>query len=118
MSRPRAPSPLDRRLAALSATRSGSRECAPTPPKSRKQRSEAREPVFRFATVIINGDFQHKAVIRDIGGHGARIVLEGMHALPQVVTLKIAQTGARLKARVVWQRDAEAGLAFEQASSS
>lgn len=114
MRKPQDSEQLEKRLAALSAReREHPGRPAPTYVARRTIRSEQRETSYRLATILLNGRFGHKAVIRDMSRIGARILLEEMQTLPPVVTLKIAQTGAKIRARVIWQREMEAGLSFE-----
>lgn len=83
-------------------------------PRSRQAKPdrEERKPVFRSGRVIVNANLQSQCVIRDISDHGARIVLDGAINLPEIVILKISQLGISKKARVAWQDELTAGLAF------
>ncbi|MEX0644023.1 MAG: PilZ domain-containing protein [Parvularculaceae bacterium] len=81
--------------------------------KQRPKRVEQRQTVFRFARVILGDRSQVKCIIKDVSARGAKIVLEGAHPLPSRITLKIDQTGQVKPAAVVWQKELEAGLAFE-----
>ena len=111
------PSALERRLAAVSASSAAASSMARPRGGKRTVRGDERAPSYRFATVVVNGKFEHKAILKDLSDTGARIVLEGLQTLPPVVVLKVAQTGARMQARVVWQHDTEAGLSFEAAAN-
>jgi hypothetical protein len=81
--------------------------------KARPKRAEDRQSVFRFARVILADRSQVKCIIKDVSARGAKIVLEGAHPLPSRINLKIDQTGQVKSAAVVWQKELEAGLAFE-----
>ena len=81
----------------------------------RKRQSDAREartPLFRDGTLTINGGERLRVVIRDMSGSGARVAFMGHRQLPAVVTLSEITQKLRREARVVWQRDAAAGLTF------
>lgn len=81
--------------------------------KQRPKRAEERQSVFRFARVILADRSQVKCIIKDVSTRGAKIVLEGAHPLPSRIQLKIDQTGQTKPAAVIWQKELEAGLAFE-----
>ena len=53
-----------------------------------------------------------RCIVRDIGVGGARVALEGAVSLPSDVTLRFDYSGVAKIARVAWQNDLEAGLAF------
>mgnify|MGYP001432796452 CR=1 FL=1 len=53
-----------------------------------------------------------RCVIRNVSGGGAYVHLEGVHPLPPIVILHFDQTGVVKKARVAWQNETEAGLAY------
>ncbi len=103
---------ISKRLAAITAAKPVELS-APTTSKQRPKRVEARQSVFRFARIILADRSQVKCIIKDVSSRGAKIVLEGSHPLPSRITLKIDQTGQVKPAAVVWQKELEAGLAFE-----
>lgn len=106
--------PLSKRLASLSAQKGV--DWTPPPsaaPKTRPRRTEERKQVYRFGRLVLADRSEVKCIIRDFSSGGVRIVLEGAHPLPPLVTIKIDQTGLSKKAAVIWQKELEAGLNFE-----
>ena len=53
-----------------------------------------------------------KCVIRDTNETGVRVVLEGALVLPPEVMIMVSNFGRAKRARVVWQKELEAGLQF------
>ncbi|MEZ5892149.1 MAG: hypothetical protein R3C58_03255 [Parvularculaceae bacterium] len=84
----------------------------PEPKKGRRADRASRDPVFRPGKVYLSKTDVLRCVIRNVSDTGAYIHLEGAHTLPPVVVLRFDQTGVVKKARVAWQHDIEAGLAF------
>jgi hypothetical protein len=103
-----------RRLTALT-TASAVRDAEiPAPKKQRrKQPGEDRRSIFRFATAEIGGGGEARCIVRDVSRNGARIAFEGEPSLPPVIVLRMDPTGERRHARVIWQREREAGLLFD-----
>lgn len=81
----------------------------------KKTRSADRKTTYRFGRVLNGNREEHPCILRDLSATGARVVFEGEPALSQTVTLRIELTGERRRARVVWQKEREAGLDFENA---
>ena len=80
--------------------------------KQRSHAREARTPRFRDGTLTIHGGERLRVLIRDLSSSGARVEFMGQRQLPAVVTLSELTQKLRRQARVVWQRDAAAGLIF------
>ena len=104
------PDRLANRLSTLKTAATG----APAPKfvSSRKQRAHERRTTYKFGRVLSLSREEHSCIVKDLSVGGARIILEGAFSLPEKVTLKIDQTGSTQAARVVWQIENEAGLAF------
>lgn len=79
-----------------------------------ERRNEERESVFREAVLTIEGYYNVRAIITDISAGGARIEFATRVDLPSRIV--ITEPAHRLKrwARVVWQHDGAAGLAFQE----
>ena len=73
---------------------------------------EEREPVFRPGKLYLSKTDHLRCVIRNVSNGGAYVHLEGVHPLPAIVVLRFDQTGVTKKARVAWQNETEAGLAY------
>ncbi len=73
-------------------------------------RSEVRETVFKFGTVIFSSNRCFDCIILDMHKHGARIRLRGAPDLPQSLVLSIPGLGLRSQAEVIWRRGEETGL--------
>lgn len=79
----------------------------------KKPRKADRQTTYRFGRVLNGNREEHACILRDLSSTGARVVFEGEPALSGTVTLRIELTGERRRARVIWQKDREAGLSFE-----
>lgn len=112
MKEPGAPSRIQARIAALAATPAS--KTAPPVTKSREElRDQPREKVYRFARLVLAGEACVKCVILDLSHGGARVQFDNFGAgLPEFVTLEFEASGIARKARVRWERDHQAGLAF------
>src|SRR5262245_48157907 len=77
-----------------------------------ERREEERRPVFQEAVLTLDEYFKIRAVITDISAGGARVQYATRTDLP--FRLRISAQTLKLKcwARVVWQTDGAAGLAF------
>lgn len=73
---------------------------------------DARGAVFRPGKLYLSKNDHVRCVIRNVSGGGAYVHLEGVHPLPPIVILHFDQTGVVKKARVAWQNETEAGLAY------
>lgn len=78
----------------------------------KKSRSSDRKTTYRFGRVLNGSREEHPCILRNVSDTGARVVFEGEASLSDEVILRIELTGERKKARVVWQKDREAGLSF------
>ena len=112
MAAPGAPSRIHARLAALAATPAS--KTAPPAVKTVEELREApREKVYRFARLVLAGEAFVKCVVLDLSRGGARVQYDNFGAgLPEFVTLEFEASGIARKARVRWERDHQAGLAF------
>ncbi|MGE0409467.1 MAG: PilZ domain-containing protein [Amphiplicatus sp.] len=104
---------ISKRLAAITSSKPVAVSGAVAAAKGRAKRAEERQSVFRFARLFLSDRHEVKCIVKDLSSRGAKIVLEGSHPLPSRVVLKIDQTGVTKNAAVVWQKELEAGLAFE-----
>ena len=86
----------------------------PAMKKRRRPERDERGAVFKPGKLYISKTDHLRCVIRNVSGGGAYVHLEGVHPLPSVVVLKFNQTGVVKKARVAWQNETEAGLAYLQ----
>ncbi|HVK79437.1 MAG TPA: PilZ domain-containing protein [Verrucomicrobiae bacterium] len=84
---------------------------APPPPSRRKERAE-RDKVFRQATLVLSDGHRFAVVVKDVSETGARVEFFQHVTLPDEVQFLEATLRLRKRARVVWQRDGVAGLAF------
>lgn len=51
-------------------------------------------------------------LVRNISAEGAKLVFSEIGAVPQEFDLSVHQTGRTFRARVIWRRSDEAGVAF------
>lgn len=103
---------INARLAALAAT-PASKSAPSTSNRIEEVRAVSREKVFRFARLILPGAATVKCVVLDLSQGGARVQFDGFGAgLPEYVTLEFEASGVSRKARVAWERQHTAGLAF------
>ena len=105
---------MTRRLSAL-ATAKPAESGAMAKSMRKKKRGADRATTYRFGRVLNGNREEHPCILRDLSATGARVVFEGEPALSETVTLRVELTGERRRARVVWQKDREAGLSFEDA---
>ncbi len=104
---------LSERLAAIKSAAPTITDGRIPPPKKRgPPERDKRDAVFRPGKIYLSKSDQVRCVIRNVSAGGAYVHLEGMQPLPAVVMLRFEQTGVIKKARVAWQNDIEAGLAF------
>jgi hypothetical protein len=90
------------------------RPTAPTPaftPPTHPARS-ARHAVFRQGTVVLPDGERLSVAIKNLSESGARIEYFVRRELPHFVVLIESTLRIKHRARVVWQRDGAAGLAF------
>ncbi|MFC2952648.1 PilZ domain-containing protein [Marinicaulis aureus] len=104
---------LTERLAAIKSAAPTITDGRIPPPKKRGPPDrDKRDAVFRPGKIYLSKSDQVRCVIRNVSQGGAYVHLEGMQPLPAIVMLRFEQTGVIKKARVAWQNDIEAGLAF------
>ncbi|HXV30286.1 MAG TPA: PilZ domain-containing protein [Sinorhizobium sp.] len=77
-----------------------------------ERRAEERRPVFHDAVVVLEDQFQVRAVITNLSSRGARIEYATRVDLPFRVRLSAPTLNLKCWARVVWQHDGSAGLEF------
>lgn len=103
---------IQARIAALAAT-PASKSAPAIIANAKNSRAEPREKVYRFARLALPGGNSVKCVVLDLSRGGARVQFDSFGAcLPQFVTLEFEASGVSHKARVAWERDHTAGLAF------
>lgn len=103
---------INARLAALAAT-PASKIAPATINRIEEARADAREKIYRFARLILPGAASVNCVVLDLSQGGARVQFDGFGAgLPEYVTLEFEASGVSRKARVAWERQHMAGLAF------
>ena len=98
---------LRARVRALSAAHTPAPSSAP-PPKPRAP----RDPKFRNASLIFDDGHRLSVTIKDLSVGGARIEYFIRVTLPLEVVISEPTLRLRRRARVAWQRDGVAGLAF------
>ena len=76
-----------------------------------EQRNHARRRVLKKGLLILNGS-TFECLVRELGGGGARIWLNGWMALPERCDLMIPADNLRVAARAAWQHGQEVGLEF------
>jgi hypothetical protein len=103
---------MAQRLAAIAAAPQVSPTVAPPPKPDRDDRREPRQPVFRFARVVLMDRSEVSCVVTDMSPSGARIVVEGAGSLPEMIRLRLVLTGETRRARVAWRNEKSAGLSF------
>ena len=78
-----------------------------------ERRREVRLRSYLGGRITFNQRFSTMdCLVRNISDRGAKIVLSGQEALPDCFELEIIKRGARLQARIEWQRQGEIGLSF------
>lgn len=73
---------------------------------------EHRKPVFRLATLFTAPTAAVRCIVHDISDSGARVVMEGAFTLPPEIVVKFDYNGELHGARIAWQENDEAGMAF------
>lgn len=95
----------DRPHAALAA--------AALPSAARDGRALRRLKAYKIGLIRFNRLHEVSCVLDDFTTDGARVRLSAHETLPPIVILEIRLAGLRRRARVVWQKENEAGLEFE-----
>jgi hypothetical protein len=91
------------------------RETAPPPaalPLSRHFERALRQAVFRQGALILADGEKLPVALKNISASGARVEYFTRRELPDVVILVEPTLRIKSRARVVWQRQGVAGLAF------
>ena len=86
----------------------------PVPPPSTDRRAKPRKKVL-FAGVIVYGE-GHYAIncrIRDLTDTSARVTLPASHTLPEQFYFINMKAQTAHKARMIWRKDDEVGLALD-----
>ena len=78
----------------------------------RKQDRAPRQAVFRTATMVTSGGARQNVALKDVSATGARIEFHTRGTLPELVVLIEPMMKLHKRARVVWQEEGRAGLAF------
>jgi hypothetical protein len=81
-----------------------------TPPDGIERRRHQRVPLLHSA-ILHDGERVIDCLIRDISVSGARLDIPQPPALPEALTLDIAE-GSPLSGRIVWRREGQAGFEF------
>jgi len=89
----------------------------PTAPPSaysftRQIERAVRQAVFRQGALILANGEKLSVAVKDISVTGARVEYFTRNELPELVVLVEPTLRIKSKARVVWQREGVAGLAF------
>jgi len=77
-----------------------------------ERRGASREAVFRESVLTIEGCYKFRASITNLSADGARIAFVIRIDLPSRVMITEPLCGRKRWARVAWQSDGAAGLAF------
>ena len=84
-----------------------------------EQRRSLRRRVLKRAKALLHGNNTVlDCVIRDLSDDGARIQIEHASALPMRFKLANISDGEVREVRVVWRKDAMAGVAFMTAEDT
>jgi len=78
------------------------------------QKRDARQPQFRNGSIIFDDGERLSVVIKNLSDGGARVEFFVNRPLPERVTLSEPLLKLRRAARVVWQAEGAAGLAFSE----
>jgi hypothetical protein len=82
------------------------------PPMAERRPVARRRVLFGGLTVADLGRNTVSCQIRDLNQNGARIAISPLYNLPQDFYLIIARIHKGYKARLIWRKGDEAGLAF------
>lgn len=87
----------------------------PTQPWTRLVERAVRQAVFRQGALILAAGESFPVALKNISATGARVEYFTRRELPRTVILVEPTLRIKARARVVWQRDGIAGLAFTTA---
>ena len=93
------------------------RPTEPPPPSyslTRRIERAVRQAVFRQGALILADGEKLSVALKDISVTGARVEYFTHRELPEYVVLVEPTLRIKSRARVVWQRDGVAGLAFAE----
>ncbi|MDX2275591.1 MAG: hypothetical protein NW206_09100 [Hyphomonadaceae bacterium] len=91
------------------------RETAPPPAAhalARQVERTVRQAVFRQGALILADGERFPVALKNISASGARVEYFTRRELPEIVILVEPTLRIKSRARVVWQREGMAGLAF------
>lgn len=71
-----------------------------------------RQVIFRQGVLILGNGERLAVAVKNVSATGARVEFFSRRDLPEFATLVEPTLRIRARARVVWQRDGAAGLAF------
>ena len=100
-----------KRLAAISSAKPVEINAPVVSKKSRPMRAD-REDTFRPGKIYTSRTNFHNCVIMNFSATGALVRMESGYGLPEIVVLRIIQTGVTKKARVIWRDETDIGLHF------
>ncbi len=103
---------ISKRLAAISSATPEVKNAPITTMKTRRAERALRENVFRPAKLYTSKSDFLPCVIRNISETGALVRMESDQALPEIVVLRLIQTGRIKKARIIWRDENDIGLHF------
>lgn len=85
-----------------------------------KDKRKSRRQQMRYsAWLALDDDQQHGCAIADISDTGARIDVDDAEAVPDQFLLLLSGNGSpRRKCRVVWRRENQIGVSFEERSTA
>lgn len=79
---------------------------------TRQLERAVRQAVFRQGALVLAGGEKLSVALKNISATGARVEYFTRRELPEAVILVEPTLRIKSRARVVWQRDGVAGLAF------
>lgn len=100
-----------KRLAAISSAKPVEIN-APKFSKAPRPKRAQREETFRPGKIYTSSTNFHNCVIMNVSDTGALVRMESEYGIPDIVVLRIIQTGVTKKARVIWRDETDIGLHF------
>lgn len=88
----------------------------PAPVLRRQNNREPRQPVYKDGVLVFGDGHRLRVIIKDLSASGARVEFFVHTTLPDSVTLVEPTMRLRRLARVAWQGNGVAGLAFAASS--
>lgn len=83
-----------------------------------------KRPASRIRTIMNariifnNGSSTLDCIVRNLSETGAKLEVSGAVTVPERFELDIPRKGERRRARIVWRRSDEMGIAFEEAAGA